>query len=106
LVAINLRIGMPDRRALEHAQAMSDLLADHFDGEAIYVGRRSAPNRDAQVAARRARGDSIRQIGRSLGMSRSAVHRALCRQGLSGAESVPLSGVTRDTASGDGAAHG
>jgi DNA invertase Pin-like site-specific DNA recombinase len=94
LVAVNLRLGMPDSRALDHARGTVDLLGEHFSGESLYVGRPPRPNNDPQVAALRAKGQSVRRIARALGMSRSAVQRSLERQGLTG--TVPLSGVNVD----------
>lgn len=93
LVSLNLRLGMPDRAAVDHARGMADLLAEHFAGESLYVGRQGSAARDAEVAALRAAGLSTRKIGRVLGMSRSAVHRSLARQGIVG---VPVFPVTRD----------
>lgn len=85
LVAMNLRLGMPDAVALNHARGLAGLLADYCGGDVLYVSRKTPAGReasDAAIAARRAKGSSTRAIAKALGISKSSVHRALSRMGM------------------------
>ena len=84
LVAINLRLGMSDKAAMQHAASAFDVLSAALGGESLFIPVKQPGNSDSTVAALRSRGLSVRQIARKTGLGRQSVQRTLVRLGLSG----------------------
>jgi transcriptional regulator of acetoin/glycerol metabolism len=82
LVAVNLRVGMPDADAVTHAQRAAEVMMASLGGSSFSIPVANR-NSDASIAELRAQGKSVRTIARELHLSRQSVHRAMVRLGLS-----------------------
>lgn len=83
LFACNVRCGMEPAAALEHALAVTELLAAKFGGQALYVNlAEENSERDSAIVKLRLAGWSMRRIARELSVSRGCVEHVLRREGV------------------------
>jgi hypothetical protein len=83
LASCNLRLGMSDAQAIEHARGTCQILATKFPRTSLYIATAEVreverQRRDAAIVAARREGRSFGWIGRKYRISRGRAH-AICK---------------------------
>lgn len=78
LLAINLRLGVPDEECIRLADGTVRLLSENFAGDRLYIGRMvDTLDRDTAILADRRAGASVRQLSKAHGVSIGTVFAVL-----------------------------